>query len=193
MSDILKTTDLEMIEFNSRMQRSFEEQRVVAEWHRNLWVNSNGKVDLPHKHGDTYIYATKRFPSKWISEDGTEHDDWEPHCKYKQGEVDYDGTVAYLSLITKTAKSIYSNLLVEKKYDEDTFRVKFTLPISMEDGSDEKVTISYNVKREAVCKKKVTGTRHVEEHVTPAHDEEIVEWECEPVSLLGHKLDELEV
>jgi hypothetical protein len=33
--------------------------------------------------------------------------------------------------------------------------------------------------REKICRRVVKGTRHVE--ATPAHEEEIVEWECEPI------------
>lgn len=32
--------------------------------------------------------------------------------------------------------------------------------------------------KEEVCKRVVTGKKHIEELVIPAHDEEIVEWEC---------------
>jgi hypothetical protein len=40
------------------------------------------------------------------------------------------------------------------------------------------VGLSVVVEREQVCRKIVTGVKHVEAHVIEAHDEEIVEWEC---------------
>jgi hypothetical protein len=45
--------------------------------------------------------------------------------------------------------------------------------------------IRYSVMREAVCQKVVTGKKHIEEHIIPARDEEIVEWVCNDKSLLG--------
>jgi hypothetical protein len=51
--------------------------------------------------------------------------------------------------------------------------------------------ITFFVEREAVCTARVVGTKHVEETVVPssytpeqviaAHDEDVVEWDCEPV------------
>lgn len=38
--------------------------------------------------------------------------------------------------------------------------------------------------RDEVCRRVVKGTRRVPTRVIPAHDEEIVEWECDP--LLAH-------
>jgi len=43
--------------------------------------------------------------------------------------------------------------------------------------------------REQVCERIVTGTKHIEERVIPAHTEEIVEWKCFDAPLLaGGKL-----
>jgi hypothetical protein len=51
--------------------------------------------------------------------------------------------------------------------------------------------LQFSVDREAVCQRKVVGTRtipeqvipseYVAERVIPAHEEEIVVWDCEPV------------
>ena|SRR5437867_3780382 len=50
---------------------------------------------------------------------------------------------------------------------------------------DGGIHIDFNVARENICEKKVTGVRHVpaSTYTTEAHDEEIVEWSC-PDSLL---------
>lgn len=64
---------------------------------------------------------------------------------------------------------------VEKRL-EDTL---FYLTVEPEDGT----MLEYVIWRSRVCRPKVVGTRHVEEQVIKAHDEEVVEWECEP--LLG--------
>lgn len=43
------------------------------------------------------------------------------------------------------------------------------------------LTLSYILSREAVCTRKVTGTRFVEAISYPAHHEDIVEWICNPL------------
>lgn len=48
------------------------------------------------------------------------------------------------------------------------------------------VQLDFNTLREQVCQRKVVGTKHVEEEVIPAHEEEIVEWDCsEPILAKG--------
>lgn len=41
------------------------------------------------------------------------------------------------------------------------------------------------VQREKVCRKVVTGTRHVPEQTVEAHEEEIVKWVCDDAILAG--------
>jgi hypothetical protein len=46
--------------------------------------------------------------------------------------------------------------------------------------------IKINCKREQICERKVVGSRHVPEkiipaQIVPAHEEEIVEWDCKPI------------
>ena len=43
------------------------------------------------------------------------------------------------------------------------------------------VRYELNVNRALVCERRVVGTKHVEEHVIKAHDEDIVEWDCNPI------------
>lgn len=43
------------------------------------------------------------------------------------------------------------------------------------------VVLSFVFSREQVCRKKVLGTEQIPERVIPAHEREIVEWECEPI------------
>ncbi len=41
-----------------------------------------------------------------------------------------------------------------------------------------RIRVEWNAPRETVCRKIILGTRRVEDKLIPAHDEEIVEWEC---------------
>jgi hypothetical protein len=47
------------------------------------------------------------------------------------------------------------------------------------------ITLSFNVNREDVCERIVTGKRHIPARVTEAYDEEIVEWHCPDSVLAG--------
>jgi hypothetical protein len=59
-----------------------------------------------------------------------------------------------------------------KRYDSANFHaVKSFGPIELD----------LCISREQACVRKVVGLKHVEEVVTPAHDEEVVEWECDPI------------
>jgi len=40
------------------------------------------------------------------------------------------------------------------------------------------ITLSYQCDRATVCERKIVGTKRVEAYFSPAHDEDIVEWEC---------------
>ena len=42
-------------------------------------------------------------------------------------------------------------------------------------------TLRFVLWRSAVCERRVVGTREVPERVTPAHVEEIIEWDCHPI------------
>jgi hypothetical protein len=68
----------------------------------------------------------------------------------------------------------------EKVYDAHSFKLKRNFGI-----------IQYTVatSRAAVCERKVVGTKEVPEYVSPAHTEEIVEWECRD-SLLAPDTDD---
>ena len=43
------------------------------------------------------------------------------------------------------------------------------------------VALRFVFNRDAVCSRRVVGTRTVPERVIPAHTEEMVEWDCEPI------------
>lgn len=51
--------------------------------------------------------------------------------------------------------------------------------LSLEFGGG--VTLEANVPREQACRRVVTGTTEIPEEIVPAHVEETVEWECDPL------------
>lgn len=48
-------------------------------------------------------------------------------------------------------------------------------------GDFHGVPVKFMVWRTEVCERVVTGKRRVEASVTPAHEEEVVEWKCHPL------------
>ena len=67
---------------------------------------------------------------------------------------------------------------VEKIHGDDLFRVRRQFGPHRIDGVTS---------RAEVCTRVVTGTRMVPEEVTPAHEEEIVEWVCDEPLLASVK------
>lgn len=59
----------------------------------------------------------------------------------------------------------------EKEYNDTLFKITRSF--------GKHVSLSAVFWRQTVCKRVVTGVRHVPERVIEAHDVEIVEWECE--------------
>lgn len=59
--------------------------------------------------------------------------------------------------------------------------LSWALEIKKEFGPHE---ITVSVSREAICERKVVGTKHVPEFRVAAHQEDIVEWVCEDPSIL---------
>ena len=61
----------------------------------------------------------------------------------------------------------------EKLYGDSTFSLD--IPIS------DYITAHIVCNRETVCTKRVLRTEHVEARVIPAHEHEVVEWDCHPL------------
>lgn len=177
--------------FFTRINTSLRRQQALAAWHIGMFAKSVGKIELPYSHNDTYMDASKHYEGYWAV-DGVQVTRFTAAAKWVS-ELNVEATVEYLALVMKTARSLYPGLFIEKKYNNTDFNLKFTIPINAPDGQTEKVELTYYAKREAVCKKKVVGTEQVPEKVIPAHTKEIVEWDCEPVSLraVGEKLEAL--
>lgn len=52
------------------------------------------------------------------------------------------------------------------------------------------ITLSFGFERNAVCTRRVVGTKEIPEHVIPARTEEIVEWDCHPLLARKEELNE---
>jgi hypothetical protein len=90
-------------------------------------------------------------------------------------ELDVDATLDNLARIVQYGTD--NAISVEKDYGH-SFQVRVKIA--------DRVTINYNAERDAVCTKKVVGTK-----VIPAQPERVedeVEWECEKIAFLARQV-----
>lgn len=93
--------------------------------------------------------------------------------------------------LTEQLRAVGSFVKRPCSFDDKDFEFVVTLTNGYE--------IIYFVPREMVCEKRVVGKRHIEEkyipgRVEPAHDEEIVEWDCgESVLNPSPEADDLDI
>jgi hypothetical protein len=171
----------ELASFQTRLERKHHEESIRAEWFKSLYQAQG--VDLPYDVSST-VYCTEYFdyPTKWDEEKKREVKDYGA-----QREINVPATNLVLARVTQHASKL--GYPVNKNYNERTYTHEIVL---VEDPTDKwnNITVTYSVNRESVCKKVVTGTKHVEEVVIPAHDEEVTEWECKKVSFLGMDLSD---
>lgn len=133
-------------------------EEAIATWHLNAFVN--GGIDLPYSHNETWVNVNvyeKQDDGGWV--------------------IDPEATLDRLAAIADFVASS-DGVEAEKKYDASGF---FELVVDL----GEATKVRYVADRESVCTKKVTGYKDVPEKITPARREEIVEWECDPVSLVA--------
>ena len=157
------STDYDLKDFLARQAKRQATDARVAAWH--IQAHVEGGVKLPYDPFDNWINV-----NVWSTEEG----------KY---EIDAEASLDALAHIVQFA-SKQPGVTIEKRYGSSDFDLEITLP--------DDVTIRYYANREAVCTKKVVGYKDIPEKVTPARREEIVEWDCEPVSLLARNLAESE-
>lgn len=99
--------------------------------------------------------------------------------------------IPYLCAYNVEAEALKAMAMVpgihkEKEYSGDSFYLKAQIPYDAEDGVST-VNLIYQGARSGVCKRKVVGTKVVPEEYVPGYTraqytEEIVEWECEPLT-----------
>jgi len=129
---------------------------AVALWH--VQAHTEAGIDLPWSYNEA----------------------WQNMNVYTdEGEIDRDATLDRLAAVLAYASRV-DGATVTKSYSHD-----FELSIEVEREGQPKFTVRYYGDRESVCTKRVVGIKTVPEKITPAREEEIVEWECEPVSLLA--------
>ena len=172
-------TPLEEFQATAKIDRA--NYNAIVSWH--LQAYSSAGIPLPYRPNATSItvdfsdpvYPDNRKPEP--TEDDPENwvYDW-------SRKIDESKTIEMLSKVTKFARQC--GYKVEKDYDYD-FSIIVTIPAVANEKSlayHPEITISYNCDREAVCVKKVVGTKVVPAHTTPERIEEVVEWDCQKIA-----------
>lgn len=149
-------TDLN--DFLSRKARDQARSETIAAWHVNAHVT--GGVPLPYTSDDT-----------WLNVNVHEYNDDDGEYGINvEKTLDALGAIADYVMMTPGVEA-------EKEYDRSDFEIN----VQIADG----ITLRYHADREAVCTKKIVGYEDVPEKITPAYKKEIVEWECDPISLVA--------
>lgn len=118
-------------------------------------------MDLPYTLGNCHLSATKYDYAK--QNGGTE----------ENGYIDEETTKKNMAKAMRALKSLGAK--IEKKYNDSSFSIEATF----ESGLVFKVSTN----RAALCEKKVVDRVWVEP--SQGYFREVVEWDCNPVSLLG--------
>jgi hypothetical protein len=153
-----KTERNTMQEYLNRVNEAQQKFVATTNWH--IAVHTATGLALPHDVDAKYV-GVNAYDEEY--------------------NLDVDATLDRLAQITQYAVS--QSKKIEKKYDYE-FEIRVTI---WEHPTNEykNVVIRYVAKRDAVCTKKIVGTKEVAEQVIPSHVEEIVEWECEKIALLS--------
>jgi hypothetical protein len=162
-----KDTQAELNEFLDRKAKRDVRENRIMQWHIKAHVV--GGIILPYNADDTYV-----------SLDFHEWDD-----EARKYNVNVEKSLDNLAKVAKYAAK--QGKKVKKSYDS-SFNLEVTIYEAPEDSYGEyDITVTYHANREAVCRKVVVGYEDVPEKVTPATRKEIIEWECDPISLLAHE------
>ena len=117
-------------------------------------------LELPYGLGNTSVSVTKF--DYLMKHGGTE----------ENGYIDEEGTKQAMSKGMKALKSLGAK--IEKKYTEGSFTIEATF--------DSGLVFKISTNRAVICAKKVIDRVWIEP--SQGYFREVVEWECEPVSLL---------
>jgi hypothetical protein len=177
-----EATTQKLEEYQQRVTRDRKHFDKIVAWH--LQAFSSAGIDLPYNVDATYVSVDFNNPvwPDWkkpseVNEDGTPNPRGWVYCWDKVR--DEEKIIKHLSKVAKFARSM--GYKVEKNYDHD-FSINVTLPGVENSDTDKDVTIRYYTDREAVCVKKVVGTKVVPAQTTPERIEEVIEWDCQKIA-----------
>jgi len=158
-----------------KLYKLHDKQRLIARWHVKVFEGTNGAVELPWSPVEDWIFLTvseyKDVPAP--TEDN-------PDAVERKYVTNVEASLAKLSSVAKFAAKSSMVQSIEKKYTDNDFKLIIKL--------DEDTTVRYNVSRDAVCTKRVVGTKVIP--AQPEREVEEVEWDCKPISLLGFNAEE---
>lgn len=161
--------DTKLSGYLERAAKKRRRESALSAWHIKAYTDTNGEIDLPYSHTETWISVTvsdsvRDEEGKWT---------W---------PINTERTLANLANVAKYASKM-PGVKVKKEYDRSDFELHVTIP-ALREGDDD-ITVVYYASRETVCERKVVGTKVIPAQVTAERVEEIVEWDCKHVSLLA--------
>ena len=168
MSDILEvdTKPTALDKYFVRVEKASARFTKIVNWHTEVAQATGDDKLIPDGTDSTYNNVSQ------YNEAPTEDD---PYNR----EFDVDATLKLMAKVVKFARD--KGYEVTKDYDSSDFNVNVKIPYEPYD-----ITINYYCKRDAVCKAVVVGTKVIPARpAEPPRVENVLEWQCEKVSLLG--------
>jgi len=161
----------ELDRFNERQLKKQNIEQLRIQWLISLFEAEG--VELPYSVSSVE-YITQYHPAPKLENGATDYS--APQV------IDVEATQIILAKVAQHAARL--GYKMEKEYTDKNYTHKVIL---LEDPNShwDDVTITYQASRESVCRKVVTGKKHVEKQIIEAHDEDITEWECDKISFLG--------
>ena len=173
--------EITLDEFTATAKEDRARYNAICSWH--LQAFSSAGIPLPYRPNATSVNVDYSNPVYENNRRPEPTDDDPDNWEYDYSTTpDTEKTLELLKKIVKFARQC--NYEVTKDYDYD-FSVEVTIPaVTNKDAISyhPEITISYNCDREAVCVKKVVGTKVVPAYTSPERIEEIVEWDCQKIA-----------
>jgi len=152
-----------------RVEKQSARFTKIVNWHTNVVQATGDDRLIPNSVDSTYNNVSQMIDAP--TED-------EPYHQ----ELDVDATLKLMAKVVKYARSL--GYEVKKDYDSSDFNVNVKLP--KDEWETYHMTMNYYCKRDAVCKAVVVGTKVIPARpAEPPRVENVIEWQCEKVSLLG--------
>lgn len=156
----MSENDSALRDFVNRVGDKRERENVYINWHMDAFVE--GGIPLPYSVDASYHNVSVH--GEYNRETG-------------ESPLDVEATLDVLAKCVKFARE--RDMKVEKNYDSSDFEVCVTL------DQEKWIKVRYHAPRDAVCTKRIVGTKVIPAKMIPESIEEVYEWDCEPVSLLA--------
>jgi len=169
-TDVTEPTELER--YFERIRKAEARFTTLVNWHTEVYMAIEHTDLLGGSVDSTYVNVAQYEPRPEYPNEG-----WND-----TPVLNVDETLKLMAKITRFARS--KGYEVTKDYDSSDFNLRIKL------GDEFGYAVTYYCKRDAVCTPKVVGKKVIPaKPAEPPRVEDVIEWECSKISLLGFDAD----